>query len=133
VKTVSLALILTALLPDITVAALPGPAGHRFVQPRPPAEVTRALARPSFIVRSLTSPEAPVKGGLEPGGRGAPVEAPDGVHGRRRLFQYTNAGVDPRHRFNSCGQAAVATVLTACSVCLAPAGSVFSEPSWPTQ
>ena len=38
------------------------------------------------------------------------------AHGRPRLAEYTNSGVDPKNQYNACGQAAVATVLAALKV-----------------
>lgn len=85
--------------------------GAAFVMP---AEVVPATgAGAAELLRAVTAPAEPVRAD---GPRGSEVTAPAGCIGRPRLYQYTNAGAAAGQQYNACGQAAMATVLSALMV-----------------
>jgi predicted double-glycine peptidase len=93
-------------------AQRPFTAGHAFVHPAPPDAPLPSRAELDRMLAALTSPTSPVEGELPAGLRGNAVQPPPGCIGRPRLYQYTNGGVQQHQQYNSCGQAAMATVLT---------------------
>lgn len=113
-------LLLAHALAAVAFAAPPRPLpfveGHSFVAPVP---VETRAPSPSEVARwleAVTSVTQPVAGEIPADAEGSSLTPPPGSIGRAHLYQYTNSGVKPDQQFNACGQAAMATVLSAVGV-----------------
>lgn len=96
--------------------SVPHVTGHTFVEPVPVDDRPPSADTVARWLAAISESVEPVAGELPPGIEGSPLTPPPGSIGRARLYQYTNDGVAQHQQFNSCGQAAMATVLTALGV-----------------